>query len=77
MRQVRLGEIVICLNEIKKNTRRFKSQFKIELARVLIHGILHLLGYDHEKSEKKSQKMERKEKYYLSHILKKQSNPNE
>ncbi len=42
------------------------SSFKKELARVLIHGILHLLGEDHGKSKKETQKMEEKEKYYLS-----------
>ncbi|MDP2966842.1 MAG: rRNA maturation RNase YbeY [bacterium] len=46
------GEIVICLPEVKKNAKKLKSVFRKELAKVLIHGILHLLGYDHEKSEK-------------------------
>jgi len=63
-----LGEIVICLREVKKNARRFNSTFKKELVRVLIHGILHLLGYDHEKLEKEAEKMEEKENYYLSQI---------
>ena len=63
-----LGEIVICLREVKKNAKKFKSSFEKELARVLIHGILHLLGYDHEKNEKEAEKMEEKEKYYLSLI---------
>ncbi len=55
-----------------KNKRRkkepltgFESTFKQELARVLIHGILHLLGYDHEKSKKEAKKMEEKENYCL------------
>lgn len=60
-----LGEIVICLREVKKNTKRLKSIFETELARVLIHGILHLLGYNHEKSEKEAKKMQEKENYYL------------
>ena len=64
-----LGEIVICLREVKKNAKKFKSSFEKELARVLIHGILHLVGYDHEKNEKEAQKMEEKEKYYLSKTL--------
>lgn len=63
-----LGEIVICLREVKKNARRFGSTFEKELTRVLIHGILHLLGYDHEKSEKEAEKMREKEEYYLSQI---------
>ncbi|OIP75923.1 rRNA maturation RNase YbeY [bacterium (Candidatus Gribaldobacteria) CG_4_9_14_3_um_filter_36_15] len=44
-----LKEIVICLREVKKNAKRYETTFEKELARVLIHGILHLLGYDHEK----------------------------
>jgi rRNA maturation RNase YbeY len=63
-----IGEIVICLREVKKNAKRFGQSFEKELARVLIHGILHLLGYNHEKDEKEAKKMEEKEKYYLSRI---------
>jgi rRNA maturation RNase YbeY len=63
-----IGEIVICLREVKKNAKRFGQSFEKELARVLIHGILHLLGYNHEKNEKEAEKMEEKEKYYLSLI---------
>ncbi len=59
-----LNEIVICLREVKKNAKRYKSTFKKELGRVLIHGILHLFGYDHEKSESESKKMQEKEEYY-------------
>jgi probable rRNA maturation factor len=63
------GEIVICPQEVKKNAKRFDSTFKKELTRVLIHGILHLLGYDHEGSEKEAEKMRKKEEYYFSKIL--------
>lgn len=65
-----LGEIVICLREVKKNAKRFNSNFKTELARVLIHGILHLLKYNHEKSEANAQQMEKRQNYYLSQVLK-------
>jgi probable rRNA maturation factor len=60
-----LGEIIICPSEVKKNAKRFNSSFKKELKRVLIHGILHLLGYDHEVSIKKANEMEKKQNYYL------------
>lgn len=60
-----LGEIVICLSEVKKNTKRYKVTFQKELARVLIHGILHLLGYNHKRSKKEAEKMEKKQKHYL------------
>lgn len=61
-----LGEIVICLREVKKNARGFSSSFEKETARVLIHGILHLLGYNHEKSEEAGKKMKKKEEHYLN-----------
>lgn len=36
------GEIAICLSEVKKNAKKFKSTFNEELARVLTHGIKNL-----------------------------------
>ena len=60
-----LGEVVICLGEVKKSFKRFNVPFAQELVRVLIHGILHLLGYDHEKSEAEAKQMKQKEEYYL------------
>lgn len=64
-----LGEIVICISDVKKNAKRLNISFKKELARVLIHGILHILGYDHEASESKAKAMKEKENYYLSNIF--------
>lgn len=63
-----IGEIVICPAEVKKNARKFKTSFKKELNKVLIHGILHLLGYDHESGPKKAKTMEQKQEYYLANI---------
>ncbi len=62
------GEIVICLAEVKKNAKKFDSSFKKELAKVLIHGALHLSGYDHEISERKARAMGKKQNYYLSKV---------
>ena len=64
-----LGEIVICPQEVKKNAKRYATNFEKELARVFIHGILSLLGYEHEKSAAGAKKMEEKEQYYLSKFL--------
>lgn len=47
-----LGEIFICLPYAKKEARRQNISLEKELETLLIHGILHLLGYDHERSEK-------------------------
>ncbi len=63
-----LGEIIVCSDVIKKNAERYHSTFKKELVRVLIHGVLHLLGYEHEKNEAEAERMKGREKYYLSQI---------
>ena len=67
------GEIVICLKKVRENAKKFGFPFKTELARVFIHSILHLLGYDHEKSKKQINIMEKKENYYLNLWLKRKS----
>ncbi len=59
---VNSGEIVICPQAVKKNAETFGENFKKELTRVLIHGILHILGYNHEK---KDGKMIKKQEHYL------------
>jgi len=60
-----LGEIVISPQRVKKNAKKYKTTFRKELTRVFIHGVLHLLDYNHEKSVKENKKMEKKEQYYL------------
>lgn len=64
-----LGEIIICPQTVKKNARRFNSSFGKELIKILIHGLLHLLGYDHEESVKEAEKMGEKEAYYLKKMF--------
>ena len=62
------GEVIVCLKEVKKNAKKYDTTFEKELSKVLIHGILHLLGYNHEKSEVQAKKMEEKENYYLEKL---------
>ncbi len=64
-----LGEIIICPKEVEVNAKNFNSTPNKELRRVLIHGILHLLGYSHEKSKAKAKVMRKKEEYYLTKYL--------
>ena len=66
-------EIVICIREVKKNAKKYSVPFEKELTRVLIHGLLHLLGYEHEKSEEKAKEMREKENYYLNLLWQKQT----
>ena len=60
-----VSEIVICPDTVKKNAAEFKTKFRTELKRVLIHGVLHVLGYDHEKEISEAKKMFKKEESYL------------
>jgi len=66
-----LGEVIICPEMVKpdKSQRHFEGPATIpaerDLVRVFIHGILHLCGYDHEKSKKEAKTMEAKQKIYL------------
>jgi len=62
------SEVIICPEIVRANAKDSKLALKKELAKVLIHGILHNFGYDHEKSEKEAIKMEGKQEYYLSKV---------
>ena len=59
------GEIYISLNRVSENARKFKQDIGIELKRVIIHGILHLLGYD-DQTPKEKKLMTNLEEHYLS-----------
>jgi probable rRNA maturation factor len=61
-----LGEIVICPEIVKENAKKYGEAVKKEMLKVFVHGILHLCGYDHEKSKKNAELMEKKQEKYLS-----------
>ena len=46
-----LGDIVISLDTVRENAKRENEDYENELKRVAIHGILHLLGYEHQEGE--------------------------
>ena len=52
-----LGELVMCPQVLQRQAKEHGLSLKAELSYMLIHGVLHLLGYDHEKSEREAQKM--------------------
>lgn len=43
------GDIIVSIERVKENALKFKSDFEEELKRVLIHGVLHLCGYNDKK----------------------------
>lgn len=59
-------EILICLDVVKENAKKFKNNFLDEIKKVFIHGILHILGYNHEISKKQELIMQVKEDKYIS-----------
>jgi rRNA maturation RNase YbeY len=62
-----IAEIYISVERVKENASALQVDYISELHRVMIHGILHLCGYnDHSVEEKKIMRM--KEDYYLSKI---------
>ncbi|MCX6720160.1 MAG: rRNA maturation RNase YbeY [Candidatus Staskawiczbacteria bacterium] len=63
-----LGEIVICPEIVAGNAKKYGKTIKSEMIKVFVHGILHLLGYDHEKSKAEEVKMQEREEVYLSKI---------
>jgi len=52
-----LGELVLCPQILERQARELNHSFKKELDYMIIHGFLHLLGYDHEKSRREELKM--------------------
>jgi probable rRNA maturation factor len=56
-----LGDIVISVPAAVRQARELNHSLVHEIERLLVHGLLHLLGYDHERSPAEARKMRRKE----------------
>ena len=59
------GEIYISIDRVRENAPKFKTSFDTELHRVMIHGVLHLVGYKDKRITEISI-MRKKEEAYLS-----------
>ena len=58
------GDLSISVDSVRENSIEFGTDFEEELHRVIVHGVLHLIGYDdHTEEDKKV--MRQKENYYL------------
>ena len=57
-----LGDVIISMETAQKQARERHRTLDAELETLLIHGILHLLGYDHEVSAQEARRMGRMEK---------------
>jgi len=61
-----LGDIVVNLHKAERQAREYHSTFYEELKKLLIHGLLHLIGFDHERDTRSGRKMHKKSKELLS-----------
>jgi len=58
---VPLGDLVICADVVRREAERDGKRVDAHWAHMVIHGALHLAGYDHERGERDRMKMERRE----------------
>ena len=63
-----IGDVFISVDRVKENAEKFKISFHKELFRVIIHGVLHLCGFN-DKTEKEIEEIRRQENHFLSLII--------
>jgi probable rRNA maturation factor len=61
------GEIFICVEEAVRQARRFRARWQDELVRYIVHGVLHLSGYDDQRAADR-RKMKRQEDRRLEEL---------
>ncbi|MBC6415959.1 MAG: rRNA maturation RNase YbeY [Bdellovibrionales bacterium] len=54
-----LGELVLCVQKIRSQAKDHNLSFQEEMIYLILHGLLHLLGYHHEQGGKKAERMYR------------------
>ena len=59
------GDIFISVDRVKENSEKYESGLEKEFLRVLVHGVLHLLGYDDKNVDDKKE-MTKREDFYIN-----------
>jgi probable rRNA maturation factor len=62
-----LGDVYVCLDQAKRQAEERRLKLEEEVALLVAHGVLHLLGYDHQKKNQEVI-MRKKEREYLKKI---------
>ncbi len=63
-----LGDIVISVPRAERQAREAGHTLTREIERLLVHGLLHLLGYDHERGPAEAGRMRRRERQFMKRI---------
>ncbi len=61
------GDLYISIDSVKSNANEYHCSFDLELSRVMVHGILHLVGYS-DSSENSQIEMRKKENVYIQRL---------
>jgi probable rRNA maturation factor len=68
---IHLGDVFISIDTAKRQAKESSLSFSQEIVELLIHGVLHLMGFDHEASDQEKELMYKKEReifnYYCDH----------
>lgn len=56
-----LGDLFLCVPYVKEQAKRFGVSYREECLRMIIHGVLHLLGYDHQEENEAKIMFEKQE----------------
>jgi rRNA maturation RNase YbeY len=64
-KNILIGDLYISLERVKDNSEIYKEKFEIELLRVIIHGILHMVGKN-DKTIEETEEIRKEENYYLN-----------
>ena len=67
-RSAMIGDVVISVPTAAKQANQLGRSLDEELIALLVHGILHLCGYDHERSERAARHMQQRERWVLRRL---------
>jgi probable rRNA maturation factor len=68
-----VGDIYVCPEVARDNARRRDEPIRREVARLVVHGTLHILGHDHPGEEREASEMWRKQERLLARIDREQA----
>lgn len=63
-----LGDIVIDPSRARKDAADEGLSMRVKLRRLVVHGLLHLVGYDHEKNDRQERRMRHRERELLKRL---------